>query len=98
MMARNGVSIEGGHNYTTTGACSSILGGSRNNDGGFAYAGIFGQNVTAVAPNTFHVECLSAVNTPAYVPGGYPVNTLTFWALPAPALGLPARTKIAILV
>ncbi len=98
MIARNGINMGVVVSNITTGAFSSILGGSGNNVGGLNNVFIAGIGITAVAPNTFHVECLNAVNTPAYVPGGYPVNTLTFWALPAPALGLPAGTKIAILV
>ncbi len=76
MMARNGVSIEGGHNYTTTGACSSILGGSGNNDGGLNNVFIAGNGITAVTPNTFHVEYLNAVNTP--VAGPFPSGTMMY--------------------
>jgi hypothetical protein len=33
-----------------------ILGGANNNDMGFAYAGIFGNSINAVAANTLHVN------------------------------------------
>ena len=69
--------ILGGANNTMSGMYSSILGGSGNNDNGFNYAGVFGQNIVAVAPNTFHVECLNAVNTPCWPGfGTYPSCTV----------------------
>ncbi len=91
--------IAGGDTNTISGACSSILGGSGNNDGGFAYAGIFGQNVTAVAPNTFHVECLNAVNTPIYG-GALPSGTLAFVNVTPGmvAAGFPVGSKVAMII
>ena len=56
--------IGGGLNNRVTGDFSAILGGNGNNDNGLAFAGIYGNGITAVAPDTFHVSCLNAVNTP----------------------------------
>jgi len=69
-------SVLGGMSNSASGAYSSILGGSGNSDGGFNYAGVFGQGITAVAPNTFHVECLNAINTPIYTGLGYLPGTI----------------------
>ena len=52
------------------GSCSSILGGSGNNDGGFNYVGIFGQGITGVIPNAFHGENFVAQNIPFYSGSG----------------------------
>jgi hypothetical protein len=49
-------SILGGYKNYVAGDCSVILGGANNNDMGMAYVGIFGNGITAVAANTFHVE------------------------------------------
>jgi hypothetical protein len=72
--------IGGGRANTVNGTYSSILGGSGNTVGAaYSYAGIFGQNLNAVSSNTFHVECLNAVNTPGPgCPFGAPPGTI-FW-------------------
>ena len=57
-------SIFGGQLNQVTGAYSSILGGSGNNDGGFNYVGIFGQNVNGVMNNAFHAEEIVLQNIP----------------------------------
>ena len=73
-----------------SGACSAILGGCCNNDNNFAYAGFFGaglNNPAHMAPHTFHVECLNAINTPSW-PGGastFPPGTLFYFAAGAVA-------------
>jgi hypothetical protein len=81
--------IAGGRCNTVSGTYSAILGGFGNNDAGFNAAGIFGQNVTAVASNTFHVECLNAVNTPL-PSAGHPSGTIfKYNGGPLPAGALP---------
>ena len=52
---------------------------------GFAYAGIFGQNINAVANNTFHVNCLNAnsISGPG-APAGAPAGTI-YWDNPGAA-------------
>lgn len=82
-------SILGGQNNTVSGAYSSILGGLNNNDGGFPFSGIYGNGITAVAPDTFHVSCLNAVNTPTGA-GPFPAGTISYTptpVLPPGALG-----------
>ena len=68
----NHSSIFSGQNNTVSGSCSAILGGSGNNDNGFNYVGIFGQNVTGVINNAFHAENLVAQNMPLYMGGPLP--------------------------
>ena len=84
--------IGSGCNNIVEGSFSSVLTGCRSCDNGFDYAGVFGCAVVAQAANTFHVECLNAVNTPTYVAGpGFPSGTIfkyTGGALPAGALPL----------
>lgn len=64
----------------------------------YQYAGIFGQNVSAVAPNTFHVECLNACATPAFAGlGTYPAGTLQCYTHATACIGLPAGAKIVII-
>lgn len=53
---------------TVTGNCSAILGGSGNSDGGLAWAGVFGCNVTAVSACAFHANNFVAPNMPASLP------------------------------
>ena len=60
----NSPTITGRSRNTSSGAYSSILGGSGNNDGGFNWAGIFGCNIGGQADKTFHVNCLNACDTP----------------------------------
>ena len=67
----NHSSIFSGNGNTVAGSCSSILGGSGNSDGGFNYVGIFGQGITGVCDNMFHVNCLWAGNLPL-ASGGAP--------------------------
>ena len=72
--------IAGGRDNTTAGGTgftaqfSAILGGC-NNTVNHDFAGIFGCGITSVANNTFHVECLNAVNTPTGV-AGLPSGTI----------------------
>jgi hypothetical protein len=67
---------------SVSGTYSAILGGSGNSDGGFSYAGVFGQGITAVAANTFHIECLYMKPGvyPCYygiaISGTYPLGTV----------------------
>jgi hypothetical protein len=75
-------SIFGGYKNYVAGDCSVILGGANNNDMGMAYVGIFGNSINAVAPNTFHVNCLNAVNTPPYS-GLFPAGTISWKTLSA---------------
>jgi hypothetical protein len=73
----NYASVLGGGSNHVSGSFSSILGGSGNSDGGFNYVGVFGESVTGVAPNTFHVECLNACATPIYTgPSPFPYGTI----------------------
>ena len=66
---------------------SSILGGSGNSvAAAYPYSGIFGQNVAAQASNTFHVECLNAINTPCYTGTAFPPGTIFACC---PGSGLP---------
>ena len=60
-----------GRGNRVSGPYSSILGGSGCNDNGFNYAGLYGQNVNAVANNTFHIEGLNA-NAIPFGGGGIP--------------------------
>jgi hypothetical protein len=87
------------HN-TISGAYSAILGGSGNNDNGFAYAGIFGQNVGAVAANMFHIESLNVNAMPGPTTGGplLPAGTL-YWdnvIIPGYNLGLPNKVVFIV--
>jgi len=56
--------IGGGYNNCVCGDYSAILGGCGNTDNGLQYVGIFGKNISALAPTTFHVNCLNACDTP----------------------------------
>lgn len=75
--------IAGGDTNTIYGACSSILGGSGNNDGGLNNVIIAGSGITAVNPNTLHVNGLWANGVPNAGAGPFPQGTV-FW-LPAGA-------------
>jgi len=55
--------------------CSAVLGGF-NNKVNHPFAAIFGNGLTTVAPNTFHVECLNALNTP--LGSSWPVGTIYY--------------------
>jgi hypothetical protein len=44
--------------------------------------------------NTFHAECLNAVNTPAFLPG-FPAGTVSFYTIPPG--GLPVGTKVLVI-
>lgn len=73
-------SILGGYNNLVTGQCSAILGGSGNNDNGLSYVGIFGCNINNplnMSANTFHVNCLNAVDTPPWS-GSFPLGSITW--------------------
>ena len=48
---------------SVSGNYSAILGGSGNNDGGLAWAGIFGCNITATISCALHANQLVAPNT-----------------------------------
>lgn len=71
-------SVLGGCGNQTLGNYSAILGGSGNNDNGFNYVGIFGQNIGGVAANTFHVNCLNACSTPCITASAYPAGTIGY--------------------
>jgi len=90
-------SVLGGTFNTVSGDYSSILGGSGNSDGGFNYAGVFGQGVTAVAPNTFHVECLNAVNTPNITTGPATGTVSYYLVTGAWPAGITAGMKVLVL-
>jgi hypothetical protein len=73
--------IGGGRGNTVSGAYSAILGGYNNNDNGFNFVGIFGQNINNpanMAPNTFHVNCLNAINTPLFTLGPFVPGTIYY--------------------
>jgi len=81
--------ILGGQDNTINAHCAAILGG-QNNVVNHDYAAVFGNGITSAAPNTLHVECLNAVNTPAAM-GGLPSGTIFRYAggaLPPGALPL----------
>jgi hypothetical protein len=90
--------IANGSNNSVTGNYSAILGGSGNSDGGYSYAAVFGQGITAVANNTFHVQCLNVINAPLF--GAWPSGTLAYVnATPGMiAAGFPAGSKIAMII
>lgn len=71
-MSGNHAVISGGHSNIVSGNCSAILGGSGNNDGGFAYAGVYGYNVTANTSCAFHANNFVAQNIPPGLGGGVP--------------------------
>jgi hypothetical protein len=71
---------------TVSGYYSAILGG-KGNLVTHNCAAAFGNGISSVAPNTFHVNCLNACDTPAYV-GGLPPGTIFKSATPPP-LGTP---------
>ena len=73
-------SIVGGCRNTVSRIYSAVLGGSGNTiNAAYQYAGIFGQNVNAVANNTFHVNCLNACSTPDYtISGPFPIGTIFY--------------------
>ncbi len=56
---------------------TNFLGGG-NNLVKHNYAGVFGCNITTAANNTFHVECLNAINTPVGPGGVYPAGTVYY--------------------
>lgn len=69
--------IGGGNGNTVNAPCAAILGG-QGNTVNHAYAGVFGNGVTSQAPDTFHVSCLNAVNTPNVAIGPFAPGTV-FW-------------------
>jgi len=72
-----------------------FLSGYRMPFGTSGTTGIFGQGVTAVAPNTFHVECLNTNSAPLLI-GALPLGTLAYFPAPA-GLGFPAGSCIAMI-
>ena len=76
---------------TSSANYSAILGGCGNNDGGVAYAGIFGCGITAILPCTLHVNQLWANTLPnGLTTPPLPQNTV-FW-MPA---GSPAPSWLS---
>jgi hypothetical protein len=69
--------IGGGNGNTVSAACSAILGGANNNVT-HPSAAVFGNGVNSQAPDTFHVSCLNAVNTPNVAIGPFAPGTV-FW-------------------
>lgn len=81
--------IGGGNGNSINADCGAILGGSGNTVN-HAWSAVFGNGLTTVAPNTFHAECLNAVNTPNSLLGPFPSGTISYTTtpvLPAGALG-----------
>ena len=83
-------SIFSGDTNSVSGSCSSILGGSNNNDGGFAFVGMYGNTLTATkspasygVPSAFWVDSLVAPSIPL-------VTILTYPNLPVGALYITA--------
>jgi hypothetical protein len=68
-----------GRNNIITGDHSVILGGTGNNDGGWSYAGIFGNGIAAQCDNMFHVNCLWAGSMPCLSAGIGTLVTGTFY-------------------
>ena len=92
-------SILGGEYNTVLGNYSAILGGSGNTvPVGCNFVGIFGNSITAVADNTFHVNCLNACGSPSG-PGLLPPGTLYYIPTTAcmAAIGFPFPGKVAML-
>ena len=65
----NHSSIFSGNGNMVSGSCSSILGGSGNSDGGNSNVFILGSSITAVLPDTTHINGLWANGIPS-LPGG----------------------------
>ena len=82
----NHSSIFSGNGNIVSGSCSSILGGSGNSDGGFNYVGIFGQAITGVGNNLFHVDGIYVNAMCGPGPGGLVPGTLYYQTgvLPGP--------------
>ena len=65
-----------------------VIGGSGNTVN-HDYAGIFGNGLTSAASNTFHINCLNAINTPNAPLGvGVPLGTIYWDAVGAPGKAL----------
>lgn len=88
--------IEGCNKNTVSANYSAILGGSGNTvAAAYQYAGIFGQNVAAVASNTFHIECLNICAIPIAYSGLDPKWTVfTTTTPPGATCALPLYIKI----
>lgn len=81
--------IAGGANNTVSGPCSAILGGHNNNDGGLSNVHIVGSGITALSPNTIHVNGLWANGLPTYA-GGPPIAPAGTVFILAPGTPAPA--------
>ncbi len=91
--------IAGGRQNLICGRFSAILGGTSNVINiGHDYSAAFGQGVMSAAANTFHVECLNAINTPAYA-FGLPAGTYMKVAVTAGMIGVgfPPGTSIIVM-
>ncbi len=78
----NHSSIFSGQFNKVSGSCSSVLGGSGNNDGGFPYTGMYGCNLTAsLVGCAFWVNELIVPNMPVDATG-----TGAYLSLPSGAL------------
>jgi hypothetical protein len=78
--------LSGYNNQIQLGAnCSVIIGGSLNTIlPSHPVSAIFGTSINTVSPNTLHIECLNAVNTPIFTSGiPFPVGTVFRCALGA---------------
>ena len=66
--------IAGGDGNTIRAPFASILGG-KSNTVSHSYSATFGHGIASVSPDTFHVSCINAVNTPPKSSGSFPVGT-----------------------
>jgi hypothetical protein len=91
-------SILGGFNNYVASDYSVILGGSGNKiPAGLPYSGVFGQNVSALASNMFHVECLNACGTPLTGTGAACTLSYIIATPGMVAVGFPFGSKIAMI-
>lgn len=67
-----------GSNNCVAGNFSVILGGTGNSDGGFNNVFIAGSGISAVNPNSLHVNGIWANGIPNGLSGPFPAGTL-FW-------------------
>jgi hypothetical protein len=92
--------ILGGCNNKVHAPCSAILGGRNNTiSAGYGDAFIVGSNIIVGAgtgsPNTLHVNCLNAVNTPLSYSGSFAPGTIFAASTPpSSSLALPLYIKL----
>ena len=76
--------IGGGESNRVTGQLNAILGGVNNDDNGLAGVMIAGNSITAINPDTLHINGLWANNIPGPGFGTCPTGTI-YWDAPGSA-------------